>query len=95
MDMTYEGLEMTDYKKHYTRGWRASGRVNASLDRGDANNEPDAWYDGYHDYASSRAKWHTLTHWESDICVACGHQKCQDGNCDWSTKCRCRWKRMR
>ncbi len=48
------------YKKHYNRGWRSSGGAYASLDRGDANNEPDAWYDGYLDLAAGGPKWHSL-----------------------------------
>ena len=47
-----------EYVKQYNAGWRYSQRENATLDHGDAINAPDAWYDGYLDYAVGRAKWH-------------------------------------
>jgi hypothetical protein len=47
-----------EYKAWYNRGWRASARENATLERGDAIGAPDAWYDGYLDYAAGREKWH-------------------------------------
>jgi len=37
-----------EYKRQYARGWR-SGGAEGALDRADDRNEPDAWYDGYHD----------------------------------------------
>ena len=79
--------ERKAYKKHYNRGWRSSAGPYASLDRGDSNNEPDAWYDGYLDLACGRAKWHSITHWESDPCLTCGFPKCHD--CDWLKQCSC------
>ena len=49
-----------EYRKAYNRGWRYSHRDTASLEHGDFNGEPNAWYDGYLDYATAREKWHTL-----------------------------------
>lgn len=52
------------YRRDYERGWRAS--VNPTdvgglspLERADARDETDAWYDGYMDYACDRPKWAT------------------------------------
>jgi hypothetical protein len=47
-----------EYKRWYNRGWRYSGGSAATLEHGDATNAPDAWYDGYLDYAAGREKWH-------------------------------------
>lgn len=49
-----------EYKRWYTKGWRYSGSDSdsVSLEHGDAMNAPDAWYDGYLDYAAGREKWH-------------------------------------
>ena len=66
MDATIE--QSKEYKTHYNRGWasqkrEASGNgncFNTALDRADARNEKDAWYDGYMDRATSREKWHML-----------------------------------
>lgn len=49
-----------EYRRNYNRGWRYSQRPTATLDHGDANGEPDSWYDGYLDYATGREKWHLL-----------------------------------
>jgi hypothetical protein len=46
------------YRQAYERGWRNSAGPSASLDRADSRGEPDAWYDGYFDYAAGREKWH-------------------------------------
>ena len=62
------GIDRKQYKTHYNRGWAAQKReasgngncFNTSLDRADARNEKDAWYDGYMDRATSREKWHML-----------------------------------
>jgi hypothetical protein len=58
------------YRRHYERGWRASGRPDAvaPLDAADARGEPDAWYDGYHDRAAGREKWHLLRCPDHDNC---------------------------
>jgi hypothetical protein len=50
-----------EYAGHYNRGWKASqgGGANSALDRADFRHEPDAWYDGYHDYAADRPKFHS------------------------------------
>ena len=55
------------YKKNYRRGWAASIRGaladndrSTPLDRADARNEKDAWYDGYMDCATGRKEWHML-----------------------------------
>lgn len=45
------------YRADYIRGWKAGVNIGA-LDRADDRNEPDAWYDGYLDYAAGREKWH-------------------------------------
>ena len=47
-----------DYRHWYARGWRYSSRETATLDRGDSIGAPEAWYDGYLDYATGREKWH-------------------------------------
>lgn len=54
-----------DYRRWYDLGWRYSGRDSATLDHGDVLGAPDAWYDGYHDYASGRPKWAALR-WPRD-----------------------------
>ena len=46
----------------YARGWRDADRwdtIESPLDLGDARGECDAWYDGYHDSAAGRDRWHT------------------------------------
>jgi hypothetical protein len=50
-----------EYNGHYNRGWKASqgGGANSALDRADSRREPDAWYDGYLDYAADRPKFHS------------------------------------
>jgi hypothetical protein len=53
------------YRAAYERGWRNSKSESASLDRADARGEPEAWYDGYLDYAADREKWHLLR------CIGC------------------------
>jgi hypothetical protein len=62
-----------EYRKAYLRGWRASARVaDGALDRADRRGEPDAWYDGYHDEAAGREKWHLarcINHDQPDRCV--------------------------
>jgi hypothetical protein len=52
---------------HYQRGWRASERASewdgegqSALEKADWKNEPRQWYDGYHDYAADRPKFHAL-----------------------------------
>jgi hypothetical protein len=55
--MKPESKRNAEYDKAYNRGWRYSQRETATLDHGDANNEPDAWYDGYLDMAVGRPKW--------------------------------------
>jgi hypothetical protein len=61
---------MTDeYRKAYERGWRTSMRMaDGALERADDRNEPDAWYDGYHDAAAGREKWHLATCTDHDNC---------------------------
>lgn len=61
------GINRTKYKTDYRRGWAASIRgalsdsgMSTPLDRADARNERDAWYDGYMDHATGREKWHML-----------------------------------
>jgi hypothetical protein len=54
-------------RKSYDRGWRASQRYGrreyegmaSPMENADIRGEPDAWYDGYLDHATDRAKWHT------------------------------------
>lgn len=45
------------YRRAYGRGWAASRR-GSSLEAADHRGEPDAWYDGYHDQAADRPRWH-------------------------------------
>lgn len=45
------------YRRWYTKGWAYSHRGTATLDHGDSMGYPDAWYDGYMDYAVGRDKW--------------------------------------
>ena len=47
-----------EYKRWYNKGWRYSASPNANLDCAAAQTAPNAWYDGYQDYAASREKWH-------------------------------------
>ena len=49
-----------EYRKAYERGWRYSHRDSATIEHGDRTEQPDAWYDGYLDYACGREKWHSL-----------------------------------
>lgn len=48
------------YRRAYERGWR-SGQRGAKLEGADRRGEPDAWYDGFHDHAAGRPKWHLAT----------------------------------
>ena len=52
-------------RKAYRAGWQASIRagegVEGVLDRADGRGVPNAWYDGYMDYACDRMKYHNLT----------------------------------
>lgn len=57
-------LGASEYDGHYNRGYRASqspgsGYGPSKLERADDRNEPKAWYDGYHDYAADRPKFHS------------------------------------
>jgi hypothetical protein len=45
----------------YGKGWTYSGRETATLEWGDRNGYPDAWYCGYLDYAAGRERGHLLT----------------------------------
>ena len=48
-----------EYMGHYNRGWKASadeGYGIGELEQADARGEPNAWYDGYDDYAASRRR---------------------------------------
>ena len=47
-----------EYKRWYNKGWRYSASPSASLDCDAAQTAPDAWHDGYLDYAAGREKWH-------------------------------------
>ena len=60
MEAPVDCSDTPDYRKWYERGWRYSHRETATLDHGDSMGYPDAWYDGYHDWASGREKWHFL-----------------------------------
>lgn len=47
------------YNRWYTRGWNYSETSpSPTLETGDRNNYPEAWYDGYLDSAAGRPKWH-------------------------------------
>jgi hypothetical protein len=62
-----------DYKAAYNRGWKAGNSgADFCLDNADGRGEPHAWYDGYHDAAACRPKWH-LAH--------CGAHHNSDGGC--------------
>lgn len=50
--------DTAEYRKAYKRGWASAQRGIGGLDRADARNEVDAWYDGYLDAAAGREKWH-------------------------------------
>ena len=65
--MTLDNLTVTrqmlstldpEYKRWYSKGWRYSASPSANLDCATAAIAPDAWYDGYLDFAASRTKWH-------------------------------------
>lgn len=52
---------------HYQRGWKAGERgayaatsTVSPMERADSRGEPGAWYQGYHDYAADRPKFHSL-----------------------------------
>lgn len=62
------GKNHESYPYHYNRGWRASARPTPSLDRADKRHEPEAWYDGYFDYAAGREKWHLMYCPDHDKC---------------------------
>lgn len=52
-----EHIPVSEYKKHYTRGWSTSKRASMdSLEKADSRGEPTAWYDGYMDYAVGRPR---------------------------------------
>jgi len=63
---------LADYQRDYRNGWNASERYGTStasnsvnafetpLDRADARGASHAWYDGYHDNAAGRDRWHLL-----------------------------------
>jgi len=57
----YDTWNDNEYRSWYEKGWRYSGRPSATLDHGDSNGYPDAWYDGYLDRAAGRDKWHLAT----------------------------------
>jgi hypothetical protein len=69
MQTSKRRADTPEYRKAYNRGWRSTG----NLDTADARREPAAWYDGYHDLASGRAKWHSL-HCDEEY----GHDNCPD-----------------
>lgn len=46
------------YRDWYQKGWSYAIRPSATLEHGDRNGYPDAWYDGYQDRAAGREKWH-------------------------------------
>jgi hypothetical protein len=47
------------YRRDYNNGWDTSARgADDALDRADARGVSHAWYDGYHDQAAGRPKWH-------------------------------------
>lgn len=54
-----------EYRAWYTKGWTYAARQTASLDHGDAQGYPPAWYDGYYDRACDRPKWATPTREEN------------------------------
>lgn len=58
-----------EYRKAYERGWRAAQRsTGTALEAADLRRELDAWYDGYHDYAAGRDKWHLAHCTDHDNC---------------------------
>jgi len=59
-------VDTPEYRGHYNRGWETSQKaslkgIDGALERADNRGEPEAWYDGYTDYAVGRKKWHSLT----------------------------------
>lgn len=53
--------QLAAYKADYNRGWKTSAQAaDGALSRADTRGEPHAWYDGYDDMATGRAKWHLL-----------------------------------
>lgn len=67
-----DAATLADYQRDYRNGWNASARYGTStapntvnafegpLDRADARGVSHAWYDGYHDQAAGRPRWHLL-----------------------------------
>lgn len=62
-----QGEQEKAERHHYRRGWASSARAAESdsysspLERADFKGEPRAWYEGYHDHAGDRPKYHALT----------------------------------
>lgn len=49
-----------DFKYWYNKGWTYSSTAkNPTLEQGDRKGYPDAWYNGYLDFAAGRDKWTT------------------------------------
>lgn len=66
----WHGMDKPTYTKHYSRGWKAERSSDDALERGDQRSENRAWYDGYHDSAVGRPKFH------SRECMASDHRLC-------------------
>lgn len=62
--------QSSDYDSYaYNQGWATSERGSeGALDRADARNVKDEWYDGYFDHTNGRPKYYTRDNpdWESD-----------------------------
>lgn len=56
-------LTRAEYNRLYNNGWRASANA-GGLD----GDHPEAWEDGYLDYAAGRDKWHLRDCPDHDTC---------------------------
>lgn len=56
-----------EYRRAYERGWKDSVGC-CGMDAADLRGEPDAYYQGYLDYAADREKWHMPNCPDHDKC---------------------------
>lgn len=61
-----------EYKQWYNRGWQYAHRDGSEVEHGDRKGYPQAWHDGYLDFATGHDKWHKLTCKKCRIGIGCG-----------------------
>lgn len=76
-----------EYSREYRAGYIAGERgAEGALERADARNVSNAWYDGYHDAAAGREKW-TYRTWRRNGCDAsCGYGHEMNGHIEHTPK---------